>query len=90
MGNQVTRPSNVIHTSVTEPETDNQDEIKNEQENNEDENEENNEDEPNQVIIDKEDDVSEQQLQNNEINNHEEPRISTNNPYPDVMVPIDE
>jgi hypothetical protein len=77
-----TRPSNVIHTSVTEPETDNQDEIKNEQENNEDE--------PNQVIIDKEDDVSEQQLQNNEIINHEEPRISTNNPYPDVMVPIDE
>jgi hypothetical protein len=73
-----TRPSNVINTSVTEPETDNKDEIKNEQENNEDEIEENNEHEPNQVIIDKEDDVSEHQLQNNEINNHEEPRISTN------------
>ena len=85
-----TRPSNVINTSVTEPKTDNQDEIKNEKENNEDEIEENNEDEPNQVIIDKEDDVSEQQLQNNEINNHEEPRISANNPYPDVMVPLDD
>lgn len=92
-----TRPSNVIHTTVTKHKTDNQDEIKNEEEineheteeeNNERETEEHNEDETNQVI-DKEHDVSEQ-LQNNGTNNHVEPIISTNNPYPDVMVPLDD